>query len=80
MQYVDFTMSAGNLVQHRMIPFRMTPNLTNFITPFRKYQMINSLAATGLCIQNSFDDISIVLKLLLKDELTANFMTVSNFN
>ncbi|XP_025202207.1 transcription-associated protein 1-like [Melanaphis sacchari] len=63
----------GNLVSNHIIPFRMTPNLTNFITPYRKHQMINCLTATGHCLTNSIDDISVVLKLLLKDEFLANY-------
>jgi len=69
---------AGNLFQNHIIPFRLTPNLTNFITPYRKYQMINCLTVTGHCLTNSIDDISVVLKLLLKDEFMANYNTVSN--
>lgn len=69
---------VGNLVQSHTTPFRMTPNLTKFITPYRKYQMINCLTATGQCINNSIEDISIVLKLLLKDEYIANYNIVSN--
>jgi len=65
----------GNLDQNNTIPFRMTPNLTNFITPYRKYQMINCLTATGQCLNNSIEDLSVVLKLLLKDELKSNYNT-----
>lgn len=64
-------------MENHTVPFRMTPNLTKFITPYRKYQMINCLTATGLCLNNSIEDISVVLKLLLKDELNANY-NVSN--
>lgn len=63
----------GNLVQNHIIPFRLTPNLTKFITPYRKHQMINCLTVTGHCLTNSIDDISVVLKLLLKDEFMANY-------
>lgn len=68
---------VGGLVQSHIVPFRMTPNLTKFITPYRKYQMINCLTATGQCLINSIEDISVVLKLLLKDEFNTNF-NVSN--
>lgn len=40
--------------------------------------MINCLTVTGHCLTNSIDDISVVLKLLLKDEFMANYNTVSN--
>jgi len=56
----------------------MTPSLTYFITPYRKFQIINSLTAIGQCLNNSIDDISVVLKLLLKDEFKANYNIVSN--
>jgi len=69
---------AGNLVQDHIIPFRITPNLTKFITPYRKFQMINCLTVTGYCLTNSIDDISVVLKLLLKDEFMADYNIVSN--
>lgn len=69
---------AGNLIQNHIIPFRLTPNLTKFITPYRKYQMINCLTVTGHCLTNSIDDISVVIKLLLKDEFMANYNIVSN--
>ncbi|XP_029341770.1 transformation/transcription domain-associated protein isoform X2 [Acyrthosiphon pisum] len=73
--YYTFNMSEvhGNLVQNHIIPFRLTPNLTKFITPYRKYQMINCLTVTGHCLTNSIDDISVVIKLLLKDEFMANY-------
>lgn len=61
-------MFLGNLFQNHVIPFRMTPNIASFITPYRKHQLINILTTTGLCLNNSIDDISVVLKLLLKDE------------
>jgi len=69
---------AGNLVQNHIIPFRLTPNLTKFITPYRKHQMINCLTVTGHCLTNSIDDIIVVLKLLLKDEFMADYNIVSN--
>lgn len=69
---------AGNLFQNHIIPFRLTPNLINFITPYRKYQMINCLTVTGHCLTDSIDDINVVLKLLLKDEFMANYNIVSN--
>jgi len=40
--------------------------------------MINCITATGHCLTNSIDDISVVLKLLLKDEFMANYNMVSN--
>lgn len=68
---------AGNLNQCHSVPFRMTQSLLTFITPYRKHQMINCLTATGHCLNNSMDDMNVVLKLLLKDEFKANFSTVS---
>lgn len=40
--------------------------------------MINCLIATGQCLNNSIGDISIVLKLLLKDEFKTYYNFVSN--
>jgi len=40
--------------------------------------MINCLTVTGHCLTNSIDDISVVIKLLLKDEFMANYNIVSN--
>lgn len=65
------------LAQNRNTPFRMTPNLATFITPYRKYQMINCLTATGQCLNHNIDDINAKLKLLLKDEFNAGFNIVS---
>lgn len=62
------------------MPFRMTPNLQCFISPIRKNQMINCMTATGQCLLNSIDEISIILKLILKDEFMANHNSVSKFN
>lgn len=59
------------------MPFRTTKSLSTFITPYRKYEMINSMAAVGLCLNNSIDDITAVLKLLLKDEFKINYSFVS---
>lgn len=70
-------MFTGYLFQNYIIPFRMTPTLTTFITPFRKHQMTNCLYATGRCLKNSIDDISDVLKLLLKDEFNLSYNNVS---
>lgn len=55
----------------------MTPNITTFITPYRKHQMINCLTAINQCLSDNMDDIKIVLKLLLKDEINAYYNTVS---
>lgn len=68
---------VGNLNQCQSVPFRMTHSLLAFISPYRKHQMINNLTAIGQCFNNSMDDISIVLKLLLKDEFLANSCIVS---
>lgn len=71
-------MFTGNVFRSYSLPFRMTPTLSTFITPFRKHQMTNCLYATGRCLNNSIDDISDVLKLLLKDEFNPNYSIVSN--
>lgn len=69
---------AGNLVQRHALPFRLTPSLLTFITPYRKHQFINCLNATNQCLNNSIEDISSVLKLLLRDELNRSYNIVSN--
>lgn len=70
-------MFIGSLAQNQNTPFRMTPNLIKFITPYHKYQIINCLTATGQCLFHSIDDINAKLKLLLKDEYNAAFNIVS---
>lgn len=55
----------------------MTANLAKFITTYRKHQMINCLSVTSQCLINNVDDISVVLKLLLKDEFSADYNIVS---
>lgn len=70
-------MLIGELVHNQTTPFRMTSNLAKFITPYRKYQMINCLTATGQCLNHNIDDINVNLKLLLKDEFTAGINVVS---
>lgn len=41
--------------------------------------MINCLTAINSCLYDNIDDISTILKLLLKDEFNANYKFVSNF-
>lgn len=70
-------MFTGNLDRNCNMPFRMTKSLTTFITPYRKFQMINSMTAVSLCLNNNIDDITTVLKLLLKDEFQMKYSFVS---
>lgn len=70
-------MFTGNLDRNCNMPFRMTKSLTTFITPYRKFQMINSMTAVSLCLNNNIDDITAVLKLLLKDEFQIKYSFVS---
>lgn len=62
------------------MPFRMTPNIQQLISPIRKNQMINCMTVTGLCLSKNIDDISVVLKLLLNEEISIKYKIVSNLH
>ncbi|XP_050420275.1 transformation/transcription domain-associated protein-like [Adelges cooleyi] len=69
-EYYEFSNNIDeSLDTEQLMPFRVTSNLQQFITPLRKHHLINCMVATGQCFDKSKDNVEVMLKVLLNDEL-----------